>query len=293
MVLNWNGQEVLPLCLSSLEGVAAGSAHDVDLILVDNGSTDGSDLQAEREHEDWQLLRAGRNLGFAGGMKLGLEHALAAGADYVCLLNNDIEAEPGLVDPLVADLEEEPRRGAASPRIHYHDRRELLWYGGGRVGRLTRVSRHRGIRRKAQGRWLLPRDTEYLTGCCILGRAEFWKLTGGFDVDFGFYAEDVDLSLRARSLGWTLRYQPGGLLYHRVGFSSGGGTSAAKLRAQRLAMARLVQRHVRPVLRPLAYLGWAWHVARSTLAALFRGERGLLASLFRSLRSGRPGGVAS
>jgi GT2 family glycosyltransferase len=286
-VLNWNGREVLPLCLASLERAADASRHDVTLLLVDNASTDGSDAWAAAEHPRWEQLPTGANRRYAGGMNAALAHLLPAAPDYVALLNNDIEADPGLLDPLVADLEAEARRGAAAPRIHYHEARDRIWYGGGAVGRLSRVARHLGIRRRAAGRWLEAADTGYLTGCCILGRAEFWKTTGGFDEDFGFYAEDVDLSLRARALGWRLRYVPDALLYHRVGFSSGGGFSAAKLRAQRRATALLIRRHVRPALRPLAHLAWWGKAACSLASGLGRGERGLLSSLVRSLLPGK------
>jgi len=283
-VLNWNGREVLPLCLASLEAAADASRHDVSLLLVDNASTDGSDAWAAGTHPRWEQLPTGANRRYAGGMNAALAHLLPRGFDYVAVLNNDVEADPQLFDPLVADLEAEARRGAAAPRIHYHGARDRLWYGGGEVGRLSRVARHLGIRRRAAGRWLAAADTGYLTGCCILGRAEFWKTTGGFDEAFGFYAEDVDLSLRARALGWRLRYVPDALLYHRVGWSSGGGFSAAKLRAQRRATALLIRRHVRPALRPLAHLAWWGRAACGLAAGLGRGERGLLGSLIRSLR---------
>jgi len=292
IVLNWNGQEVLPLCLASLERAADQSGHEVSLLVVDNASGDGSPEWVRRERPRWELVGLDRNLGFAGGTNRGLEIFLGRSLDYLCVLNNDIEADIALIDPLVADLAAAARRGAVSPRIHYHEPREWIWYGGGKLGRLTRVARHEGIRQKAAGRWLEPADTGSLTGCCIMGRAEFWRQTGGFDEAFGLYAEDVDLSLRARALGWTLRYQPAALLYHRIGFASGGHLSPAKLRAQRRAVCRLVRRHVPLGLRPLAYLGWAGQVARGGGAALLRGERGVFVSLLRSLGAGGPRSVA-
>ncbi len=282
-MLNWNGSEVLPLCLSSLADAAARSRHDVALLLVDNASTDGSLALAREFHAEWEILESDMNLGFAGGMNLGLKHCLARDLDFVCILNNDVEAEPGLIDPLVDALLAESNRGAATPRIHYYDQRDRIWYGGGGVGSLSRVARHHGIRSTATGRWLEAVDTEYLTGCCIMGKAEFWRTTKGFDPEFGFYSEDVDLSLRGSALGWRLRYEPESLLYHRVGFSSGGGLAAGKLRAQRRAAVKLIRRHVPTVRRPLAYLGWGVFVIGAVLRALARGEGKVLGSLFASL----------
>lgn len=284
VVLNWNGQAVLPTCLATLEDAAAASRHAVSLLLVDNASTDGSADWAAGAHPGWELLRLGENRGFAAGMNAGLTLLLARDLDYLCALNNDIEATAGLFDPLVADLEAEPRRGAVCPRIHYADPRERIWYAGGRVSRSSVVSRHLGLRQRAQGRWLEATETDYLTGCCLLGRAEFWRTTAGFDERFGFYGEDVDLSLRARALGWQLRYQPAALLYHRVGFASGGQLAAGKLRAQRRAAAALVARHVPRWRRPLAHAAWGWHWGLALLAAIGRGEPGVLRAGLSALR---------
>lgn len=287
VVLNWNGMAVLERCLASLERAADTSRHRVELLLVDNDSSDGSDRWAEAEHPRWELLRTGANLRYGGGMNAGLERCLERGLDYVLLLNNDIQVGRGMIDPLVDDLEAATPRGAASPRIHYFDRPDRIWYAGGKVSSLARVTRHRGIRRHATGRLMEAGATEYLTGCAIMGKAEFWRETGGFDPEFPFYAEDVDLSLRAREAGWTLRYVPASMILHRVGFASGGGLGAPKLRAQLAATARLLRRHVPAALRPLAYAAWIFHLAGRLIAARCRGERRALSSAAEALRKER------
>lgn len=286
IVLNWNGGEVLPACLASLDTAVAQSRHAVTRLLVDNASTDGSPEAARREHPEWELLRLDRNRRYAGGMNAGLERLQGRKLDHLCVLNNDTEADPDLLDPLVDALERDSRAGGVCPRIHYAEPRDRMWYAGGAVSRFSTVSRHLGLRRPATGRWLVPAGTGYLTGCCLMGRAEFWRSTGGFDESFGLYAEDVDLSLRALALGWRLRYAPDALLYHRVGFASGGGLAAKKLRAQRRAVLRLVRRHVPAWRRPLALVAWGLHVLRGALAARLRGERGVGGALLRAMGSG-------
>jgi GT2 family glycosyltransferase len=283
VVLNWNGAAVLPLCLETLETAAAVSRHDVGLLLVDNDSRDGSDLWAEREHPAWELLRTGSNLRYAKGMNAGIRAWLDRGADYILLLNNDIRADAEFIDPLIEDLETGTPRGAACPRIHYMGLPQQIWYGGGRVSRYFRITAHRGIRKHALGSLRESGVTDYLTGCALMGKAAFWKETGGFDKNFEFYAEDVDLSLRAREAGWSLRYVPSSLIYHRVGHSSGGGLSESKLRAQWKGTRKLIGRHVHPALRPMAWLAWALHVGITALKASLRGERGLSASMARAL----------
>ncbi len=284
VVLNWNGASVLPHCLESLEGAAAASIHEVGKLLVDNASSDGSDLWAEREFPTWEILRTGSNLRYAGGMNAGIRAWLDGGMDYILVLNNDIRVDANFIDPLLADLENGTPRGAACPRIHYMDEPCLLWYGGGQVSRNFRITRHRGIRKAAVGKLRQSGATEYLTGCAIMAKAAFWRETEGFDESFDFYGEDVDLSLRARKAGWALRYVPDSLIYHRVGFSSGGGSSKNKLRSQWKATRQLLSRHVSPGMRPLAYLAWSAHIGLRALAALMRGEKNLPASMAGALR---------
>jgi len=285
VVLNWNGAEVLPLCLESLEAAADCSRHEVGLMLVDNDSDDGSDFWAQDEHPRWELLRSGANLRYAGGMNLGIRAWLERGAGYILVLNNDIMADRDFIDPMVEDLEAGARRGAACPRIHYLDRPDRVWYAGGKVGRLFRITRHRGIRCPAAGKLLEGGDTGYLTGCAMMGKAAFWREIGGFDEEFAFYAEDVDLSLRARKAGWALRYVPASLIFHRVGFSSGGGLSPRKLRAQLAATRLLLRRHVNVLLRPLAWLAWGAHLSLALLRARLRGERGLAGRVAEALKA--------
>ena len=276
VVLNWNGAEVLPACLNSLRSAAEASRHEVSVLLVDNDSRDDFVSMAEELWPELAVLRNEENLLFGGGMNRGLDYWLDRKQDFVLLLNNDIKCDVDFLDPLVEDLERDPRRGAASPRIHYLDPADRLWYGGGKVSRLARITSHRGIRKRPVEDLLRSDETGYLTGCAILGRRDFWKETGGFDPAFPFYAEDVDLSLRAREQGWLLRYVAESMIFHRVGFSSGGGMAPAKLRAQLTASGKLIRRHVSAPWRPLARLAWTLHLALAILRALFRGEWSVL-----------------
>ena len=105
VVLSWNGRERTLACLRSLEHV---TYRPFSVLVVDNGSSDGSADAVAAEHPDVSLVRLGENLGFAGGMNAGIRAAFAAGADAVVLLNNDMEVEPGFVEPLVAALDGRP-----------------------------------------------------------------------------------------------------------------------------------------------------------------------------------------
>ena len=111
VVLSWNGKEDTLACLRSLEG------EKVDVIVVDNASEDGTaDAVTGAE-----VIRNERNLGYAGGMNVGIQRALERGADFVLLLNNDVEVEPGAIGTLTAA---DRRRHLPGDRLRRQPRRE-------------------------------------------------------------------------------------------------------------------------------------------------------------------------
>ncbi len=113
IVLNWNAADLTSRCVRSIEATDA-AGYDLDLVLVDNGSIDGSAQVLARRHPDWTMIRNGANLGFAEGINRALRNA---DADFVALVNNDAVVDPGWLDPLVDTLEANPGVGAAAPLI--------------------------------------------------------------------------------------------------------------------------------------------------------------------------------
>ena len=136
VVLSYNGRDDTLAALESLDGI--------ETVVVDNGSADGSaDAVAER-FPDVELVRAGVNLGFAGGNNVGIRRALDRGADWVLLVNNDAEVEPGLVDALAAAAAARPDAGVLACKVLYADS-DRLWYAGADFDPILGRSRHEGF----------------------------------------------------------------------------------------------------------------------------------------------------
>jgi len=128
IVLNWNGGQDTLACLESL---AQLDYPEFGVLVVDNGSTDGS-LQAVQERfPEIPIIETGENLGYAGGSNVGLRWALDHGADYALLLNNDTVVAPDFLRLLVEAVGADPRIGIAGPTICYYDRPEVIWSAGG------------------------------------------------------------------------------------------------------------------------------------------------------------------
>src|SRR5439155_8351432 len=167
VVLNWNGIEDTVGLLRSLERCRVPDGWSAQVLVVDNGSTDGSVERLRREFPEVEMLALPENRRFAGGNNAGLAAALAAGADAVMLLNNDTVADPGLLEHLIVALEREPAAGAAAPLIYFAPPSHIIWYAGGRCVPALAHASHRGLRKRDRGQYRKIERTGYLTGCCL------------------------------------------------------------------------------------------------------------------------------
>jgi len=284
VVLSWNGLALTRDTLRSLEACRMPESWRMHTLVVDNASNDGSPQMVRDEFPGVELLALPENRRFAGGNNAGLERALVAGADAVMLLNNDVVADPKLLEKLLAALAEEPAAGAAAPLIYFAPPSDRIWYGGGRCRPWLAHSSHRAIRDRDRGQFRSIEETGYLTGCCLLATAAAWRKVGLLDERYFIYAEDADWCLRARAAGYKLLFVPTARLWHRVSASSGGAINAWKVYQRLRANVTLWARNAHGVARvtwlpallaqQAAYA--VWLLARGQVAAALAVPRALL-----------------
>lgn len=210
VVLNWNSAAYLEKCLAHL---GSQDWAGYELLIVDNGSTDDSG----RVLDDLPLPNVRRletNLGFAGGMNVGLEAALASSAEFVWLLNVDVFVSSNCLKLLVDTMEADETLGMVAPKLLSLDGTEQ--HAGGRVDWHT--GRHELLTSDAFGQ--RAASDYWLTGTAPLIRVSALRRTGLFDPNFFAYWEDVDLSSRILRNGYTLKSVPAAVATH-----VGGGTS--------------------------------------------------------------------
>lgn len=295
IVLSWNGLRLTRETLASLAACRVPEGWRMRVMLVDNASADGTPAMVTREFPDVELLALTENRRFAGGNNAGLERALAAGADVVMLLNNDVKADPGLCEKLLGALEDDPLAAAAAPLIYHAAPGNLVWYAGGRCDTALAHASHRGLRERDHGQWRSIEPTGYLTGCCLCATAEAWRRVGPLDEGYFIYAEDADWSLRARAAGYRLLFVPTARLWHEVSASSGGGSNPWKIYQRLRANVRLFSRHARGAGR-IAWLPafLAQQAALWTVLALrgnFAAASAVPRALFDALRGKDPAEV--
>jgi hypothetical protein len=293
VVLNWNGKRDTARCLESLARLTAPPLAELRVLVVDNGSTDGSLAELGARFPWARFLATGENLRFAGGNNRGIRAALADGADFVVVLNNDTEADPDLVCRLAAEAEESPRAGLCGPLIL--DAAGRVWFAGGSVLTGLGWTWHRGLGGPDPGRGGEARDVGYLTGCCLGVRREVFERIGLLDEGYYLYAEDVDFCLRARAAGYACRYVPQARLTHFVSSSSGGAVNPFKAYQRTRAGLRLFARQARGWRRLTWPAGFAALTAAQAVAWMLRGRADAAAAAARAFAdalAGRDPGAA-
>lgn len=227
VVLTWNGRDDTLACLASL---ARDPYRPVRVVVVDNGSEDGTEEAVREGHPEAEVIRSEVNLGFAGGNNLGLDRALALGADHVLVLNNDVEVTPGAISALVGAVDHLPQAGAVNPKILFADPPGHVWFAGARFDpRRGYNGRQRGYGRTDGPAFDARVETDRACGAALLVPRGVVQAVGGFDTDLFLYSEDTEWSLRARAAGYKLYVEPGAQVVHRVSRSAGGESSPATL----------------------------------------------------------------
>lgn len=213
LVVNWNGRQHLEAGLPSLLDAAYLGSQ---VIVLDNGSTDGSQGWIAANFPWVHLVELGRNLGFAAANNAGMRLALAAGADYVALLNNDTRVEPDWLDELVGVAEADPTAAICQAR-------QRTWDGQHEI-RFRFIpewceaeAEHRPV-----GEAGPPAPTPFASGCAMLIRCNALRRIGLFDERYFMYVEDVDLTLRAWIAGYRALDVPASIVYHRMTGSNSG-----------------------------------------------------------------------
>lgn len=215
-VVTWQGAHLLPDCLVSLR--AQTLPHDV--LVVDNGSTDGTDELLRRNHPEVRVLRLGRNTGFAGGFAAALE---ATQSPYLALLNNDAVADPDWLARLVAHLDGHPEAAAVTSKMLLAEVEPPTLNNVGVVLLPTGYGADRGLGEPAD-HYPEPDEVFGFSGGAALLRTQAVRAAGGVPDRFFLYYEDTDVSWRLRLAGWSIRYEPTAVVHHRHAATSDLGS---------------------------------------------------------------------
>jgi len=226
IILNWNGKEDTIKCLESMHAVTYAN---YDIMIVDNGSTDGSVVCLRERYPEIDIIENTENLGFAGGNNVGITKAMDRSADYVLLLNNDVVVDLEFLQELVDVAESDQEVGFVGPKIYYESykgKRDVIEFAGARLNIRRGDSHHIGQNEADVGQHDKIREVDYITGACLLVKKEVIRKIGLIDPVYFMYWEDADWQIRGKKMGYKSVYVPASKVWHKISAASGGETKA-------------------------------------------------------------------
>ena len=258
VIPNHNGERWLS---GVLESIAAQTVAPADVLVVDDGSTDGSLALLSERHPDVRVLALGVNGGFARAVNAGVA---AVSAEAVALVNTDVLLAPDWLERALAALVSAPAAASVATKLVDLDDPALI-YDAGDVLRRDGACEQRGRFERDGGRYDAPDEVFSACAGAALYRRATLLAADGFEERFGTYLEDVDLGLRLRLAGWTCRWEPRAVARH-----AGGGSSAALAHGpgawvERNTLLLVARAFPARWLHLVAYrqLAWAWQAARA------------------------------
>jgi len=220
VILNWNGKHYLQQFLGTLNRFSR--LEGVEIVVADNGSTDGSEVFLASEFPQVKFLALDRNYGFTGGYNRALSQI---DAEYYLLLNSDVEVTEGWLEPLIEHMDSRPDCAVCMPKILDHRRPGWFEYAGAAGGYIARFGypfcRGRIFDSLEEDRvqYDEPAEIFWATGACMMVRAGLYRQAGGLDEHFFAHMEEIDLCWRLKRMGYRNHCIPSSRVYH-----VGGGT---------------------------------------------------------------------
>ncbi|WP_423128802.1 glycosyltransferase family 2 protein [Gaoshiqia sp. Z1-71] len=220
VILNWNGEKLLPQFLPSV--IEYSRQDDVELIVADNHSSDGSIQVLKDQFPQVKILPLETNYGFARGYNEALKQIQAR---YYIVLNSDVEVSPNWIDPLVRAMDDDPTVAAVQPKILSWHQKDTFEYAGAAGGFIDKLGfpfcrgRILDVLEKDEGQYDQQISIFWASGACLAIRADLFHEAGGFDADFWAHMEEIDLCWRLKNRGYKILFVPESKVFHLGGGS--------------------------------------------------------------------------
>jgi GT2 family glycosyltransferase len=223
VILNWNNKNDTLECLDSVSRI---DYNNFEVMVVDNGSTDGSVQAIQHLFPQVAVLETGKNLGYAGGNNVGLRRALQTGASWVLVLNNDTVVDPMILKQFVHAGVLIPDAAVLGAKIYFYSDRKRIWHAG--ATGIDELGQFRPLGNgclDTSGEFSNITEVDYVYGCAFFVRTDRLQKIGLFDEKFFLTHEDLDWCFRAKRLGLKCIFVPDAQIWHKVSASFGGEQS--------------------------------------------------------------------
>jgi GT2 family glycosyltransferase len=275
IIVNWNGKHLLSDCLSSLQ---KQTYKNFEIILVDNGSSDGSIEWIDKHYPQVKVISLKENLGFAGGNNIGI---LASQGKFITLLNNDTEVDQDWLKQLYLQINKDESIAACDSKVYYYTDRNLIWAAGGTYS-IAGTSQMRGNLEENRAVFNEPCEIFTAIACAAIYRKSAFEDIGLLDEDFHSGYEDVDWSFRAHLRGYRIVNAPAAQVYHKVSATHGYNSPAFVRNGQR----NVFYVYIKNMPLPLLLRYWPFHFFYSIASMVYFARIGqLVPFLFAKLEA--------
>lgn len=222
ILVNYNGAMYNEECIDSLLN---SDYENFEIIVVDNASSDNSlNILQNKYRNSIKIIKSEENIGFSGANNLGIDLAKEIGCNYILLLNNDTVIKKDSIKEMMRLSNQYPN-DAISPKINYFNKKNVIWSAGGGINWSKGLTFHYGMNEYDNNNFNNERVIEFATGCCLLLPLSIIEKVGYLEDQYFLYYEDTDYCTRIIKNGFTIRYCPTSIIYHKVSMSTGGGES--------------------------------------------------------------------
>jgi len=211
IILNTNRRQDTLECLASL---TQSTYDNHKIIVLDNASSDGSVAAIQASFPEVQIINLTENLGYAGNNNVGIKAAIAQGADWVWVLNEDTIIAPDALTQLIDVAVGEPKIGIVGPMVYHHDEPEFIQSAGGQLNQTWQPSQL-AQNELDRGQFEEPHQVDWIVGCAILVKRAVIEKIGLLDERFFYYWEETEWCVRARHKGWLLVHVPRAKIWHK------------------------------------------------------------------------------
>ena len=272
VVLTYNHYDDTQECLRSIR---QSDYQNLSIVVVDNGSSDGTPEHIRAEFPQVHVIETGHNLGVPWGYNVGFSYALRAGYEYILMLNNDTVVDSGMISELVKAADADTEAGVLVPKIFYYDDPETIWAIGGRHRAFPPAHVILG-RNRPGSMFNMPFYLDYALSCGLLIRRSTFEKAGLFDPGYFFFFDDWDFSMRVREAGIKILFVPDAWMWHKVSKTTRSVPDEFFWHVWGASSARFYKRHY-------GRLSMVAHIAYLILREAAKGNIKMLPSFLRGI----------
>ncbi len=219
LILSYNGKHLLQ---DSIESYLSNKYSNFRVVVIDNGSADGTESFILKTYPGVEVIRTEINLKYSGGLNFGLKYAFEEQkADYALITNNDVIADRNLISVLVETAENHKDAGFTIGKVYYYEKPDTFQTVGKKFDLVLWNGGHIGKGEKDKGQYDQIAERAWCDDIYWLVKRELYEKTGGYDTEFAFQGEDFDWQVRAKQLGYKIMYTPYAKLWHKESMTIG------------------------------------------------------------------------